>query len=79
MNSTPNVLRKGLGTFEYAKLLDNANQIRIFGEPIKELSREELLAALVFTMQSKQEQSEQPGTGNDYKRLDANKQIAGLW
>ena len=52
MDTTRNTLQNGLGAFEYAKLLDSANQISIFGEPVKKLSKDELLAALIFTMQS---------------------------
>jgi hypothetical protein len=80
MNSTQqNVLRKGLGASEYAKLLDSANQISIFGEPVKQLSKEELLAALVFTMQSNQNQPEEQSKASALRNLSVNTQTAGLW
>ena len=80
MDSTQqNVLRKGLGASEYSKLLDSANQISIFGEPVKELSKEELLAALVFTMQSNQNQTEEQSKASALRNLSANTQTAGLW
>jgi hypothetical protein len=54
MNSTRNVLQECFGAAEYARLLDNANQINIFGEPVKELSKKDLLAVLAYTIQSNQ-------------------------
>lgn len=77
MDTTRNVLQKGLGSFEYAKLLDSANQISIFGEPVKDLSRDELLAALIFTIQTNQEQEQI--REDDFKHISANNLSAGLW
>ncbi len=54
MNSTRNVLQDCFGAAEYAKLLNKANQINILGEPVKELSKKDLLAALAYTIQSNQ-------------------------
>lgn len=79
MDTTRNTLRNGLGAFEYAKLLDSANQISIFGEPVKELSKDELLAALIFTMQSNQERTKQNANDSNFTHLSSNTQKAGLW
>ena len=79
MDTTRNTLQNGLGAFEYAKLLDSANQISIFGEPVKELSKDELLAALIFTMQSNQEQAKQNANENNSTHLSSKTQRAGLW
>jgi hypothetical protein len=72
-------MQNGLGAFEYAKLLDSANQISIFGEPVKELSKDELLAALIFTMQSNREQTKQSANENNSTNLSSNTRKAGLW
>jgi hypothetical protein len=79
MDTTRNTLQKGLGAFEYAKLLDSAEQISIFGEPVKELSRDELLAALIFTMQSNQERTKQNANESNFTQPSSNTQRAGLW
>ena len=79
MKSTRNVLQECIGITEYERLLNNANQISIFGEPVKELSREELLAALTFTIQSNQEQVEHQAKENNFRLLPANTRNAGLW
>ena len=79
MNSTQNNLQKRLGEAEYDRLLSGANQINIFGKPVKELSREELLAALTLTVQANQE-SEQPQISeNRFDNLPQNTRTAGLW
>ena len=79
MNSTRNNLQKPLGAAEYDRLLSGANQISIFGKPVKELSREELLAALTLTVQSNQE-SEQPQiTENSLDYIPQSTRTAGLW
>ena len=79
MDTTRNVLQKRFGAAEYNRLLNSADQISIFGEPVKELSREELLAALTFTMQSKQGQIEQHIKENNLEQLTATSRRAGLW
>ena len=79
MKSTRNVLQECIGITEYERLLNNANQISIFGEPVKELSREELLAALTFTIQSNQEQVEHHAKENNFTLLPVNTRNAGLW
>jgi hypothetical protein len=79
MDTTRNILQKGVGAFEYARLLDSANQISVFGEPVKELSKDELLAALIFTMQSNQEPEEQQKKEKSYTNLPPSGQRAGLW
>jgi ribosomal protein L16 Arg81 hydroxylase len=79
MKSTRNVLQESIGITEYERLLNNADQISIFGEPVKELSREELLAALSFTIQSNQEQVEHHAKENNFRPLTANTRKAGLW
>jgi ribosomal protein L16 Arg81 hydroxylase len=79
MKSTRNVLQESIGITEYERLLNNANQISIFGEPVKELSREELLAALTFTIQSNREQAEHHAKENNFRPLTANNRKAGLW
>jgi hypothetical protein len=79
MKSTRNVLRESIGTTEYERLLNNADQISIFGEPVKELSRDELLAALTFTIQSHQEQVEHQAKENNFRPMPANTRNVGLW
>ena len=79
MNSTRNVLQEYIGASEYERLLNSADQISIFGEPVKELSREELLAALTFTIQSNQEQAEHDAKEKNFISLPANTRKAGLW
>jgi len=79
MKSTRNVLQESIGITEYERLLNNADQISIFGEPVKELSRDELLAALTFTIQSNQEQIELQAKENNFRLLPANTRNAGLW
>jgi hypothetical protein len=79
MKSTRNVLQESIGITEYERLLNNADQISIFGEPVKELSRDELLAALTFTIQSNQEQVELQAKENNFRLLPANTRNAGLW
>ena len=79
MDTTRNVLQECFGADEYAELLISANQISIFGEPVKELSREELLAALTFTMKSSQGYLEQNTNENNFRPLPADTQRAGLW
>jgi len=79
MKSTRNVLQESIGITEYERLLNNADQISIFGEPVNELSRDELLAALTFTIQSNQEQVELQAKENNFRLLPANTRNAGLW
>ena len=79
MKSARNVLQESIGITEYERLLNNADQISIFGEPVKELSRDELLAALTFTIQSNQEQVELQAEENNFRLLPANTRNAGLW
>jgi hypothetical protein len=79
MDLTRNVLQKYFGDAEYQRLLNSANQISIFGEPVNELSTDDLLAALTFTIQSKQEQVEQHAKENNFGHQPANTRRAGLW
>lgn len=79
MDTTQNVLQKSLGTLEYAKLLDGANRLSIFGEPVKELSRDELLAALTFTLQANKETTGQQPKDDNFNQLSVKTQKSGLW
>jgi hypothetical protein len=80
MDLTRSVLQEYFGDAEYRRLLNSANQISIFGEPVNKLSTEDLVAALTFVMQSKQEQVEQQhAKENNFRHLPANTRKAGLW
>ena len=48
-----------LGTDEYAKLLEYANQIEFVGEKAQDLSREDLLVFLAFNIKDQHELIEQ--------------------
>jgi hypothetical protein len=73
-------MQEGFGdASEYNEPLNSDNQVSFFGEPIKELAKEESQADLTFTRQSTQGQEEQPAEENNFRHQPANNQGAGLW
>jgi hypothetical protein len=79
MKSTQNNLQKKLRINEYSKLSSLANQVSIIVKPTQNLSKEELLVALISTTQSNQVQAEQRPKENNSNYQSTNKPGKGLW
>jgi hypothetical protein len=78
MKTSLNILRASLDTAKLAELPTNLNRISLFGEPKKELIKEESSPVLSFTRQTDQEPTEHLKK-NNFKRLPKIKPATGLW